>query len=86
MTEVRIDQMHIRIHRLTPQEAREVGSEVAGQLSERVESLQAPLHLGALDLRLRPPADASQAEIVEIIVEAILERLRWIGVQHGQRI
>jgi hypothetical protein len=76
MKQVHIDHMLFRLPGLTPQEAHEVGRNVGLRLSQRVESLQTFQQVDTLHLSLRLRSDASPEEMVDVIVEAILERIQ----------
>ncbi len=72
---IKIDELCLRIPGLMPQEAHQVGNEVARRLAMRLPERVAALHLGALDLRLTVPQGAGQSEAVDLIVDAIVKRL-----------
>jgi hypothetical protein len=72
---LKIENLHLQIPGLTPQQAHHVGYEVAQQLARRLPARVTPLHLARLDLRLTIPAGTPQGRIVDLVVDAIVERI-----------
>jgi hypothetical protein len=70
-----IDNLHLRIPGLTPQEAHQLAHEAAQRLAGRLPERMTALHLGALDLRLTVPWGTPRSRVADLIVEAILKRI-----------
>lgn len=72
---LQIDNLHLRIPGLTPQEAHHLAHETAQRLAGRLSDQMTALHLGALDLRLTVPPDTPKHQLADLIVDAILKRI-----------
>ena len=71
----RIENFHLRIPGLTPQEAHQVAIETAQRLAGRLPDRMTAFHLGALDLHLTIPAGTRRNRVRDLIVEAIIKRI-----------
>jgi hypothetical protein len=72
---LKIDDFHLKIPGLTPQEAHHVANEAAQRLAGRLPDPMTALHLGALDLRLTVPRGTPRNRVADLIVDAILNRI-----------
>jgi hypothetical protein len=72
---IRIGQVNLRIPARGAESAARVASGLGHALQRRTQT-GAPRHYGALSVRVHVPANASDAEVIDLVAEAIMRPLR----------
>ena len=70
-----IENLHLRIPGLTPQEAHQLAVETVRRLAGRLPDRMTAQHLERLDLQLAVPPETPRSRLPELIVAAILNRI-----------
>jgi hypothetical protein len=70
-----IEELFLRLPGVSAEAARAISAEVAGRIGAGLAAAMPKRSLGALDLQLRLPPNATRSEIVETVARSILEAL-----------
>lgn len=72
---VRIDNLHLRVLGLGPDEGRILGQELSRRLSDGFPSDMTPKHLGCLALRIPTSGDGTSGGLSKVVADAILGKI-----------
>ena len=75
MTVLEIKTMRLRVAGRSPQQAEDIGRQVAQALADQVGRVSTSRPLGKLDLKIQAPAGQSPEALSAKIVQAILDRI-----------
>jgi hypothetical protein len=75
-SDVQINELRLRVPASSSGEAKRIAEEAIAQVLRELPARGRPQQLGALELRLQVPGDASREAVVSAVAQAIIRQLR----------